>query len=417
MAKRNVARPSRDVIHTTSDSNSDLHFLQFEIAPKKVVVVYVYGHNHVVRGPFASVEEAENAAFAHESDLDDAEEIFDFCADEDIVLDFVAPTGALIGRLINNLHSIRRRIWTSFDMAGNLIGDRTDLWHGIAFFFGEAFTSGVRGWAEVYENGFSGLYVVVAYRQDQEPNYRFGDNGPEVVGDQSYLAISNLSVIKGPFDDPQKAADELECIRPPQCRRHGTVVMTGPDDQIIGNLCRDSDKYDAFYAEDGPRMEAYGMVSTEIAVAIRYYTDYTGFNLAARAGRAEKLMHTAKLVPFSLARARQGDPIQTRAGKLAKFVAHVPGNVDLQRVIVNIERQVHLYSDFGFNERSENDSDTDLVMRKGTRTYYLVLCSGNEAKYFADFETAHQACQGLALNKLPLPVEVPVDSLGNIRYE
>lgn len=75
---------------------------------------------------------------------------------------------------------------------------------------------------------------------------------------------------------------------------------------------------------------------------------------------------------FDLDAAKRGEPIQTRDGQSAKFIAHVPEAYAMSRVLVLVSESV-----LHFNERgkslSHTESQFDLFMAPSKRTVWVNL--------------------------------------------
>jgi hypothetical protein len=79
-----------------------------------------------------------------------------------------------------------------------------------------------------------------------------------------------------------------------------------------------------------------------------------------------------KLKPFDLKLAQEGHPIQTRDGRPAKFVAHVPETREEDQVVCLIDGLVCSRFDTGLQYVS-NPSPNDLFMALVTHTRWLNL--------------------------------------------
>jgi hypothetical protein len=80
--------------------------------------------------------------------------------------------------------------------------------------------------------------------------------------------------------------------------------------------------------------------------------------------------------PFNLQEAIAGKPIQTRDGRVLKFVAHVPEAYEGSRVVVvNFKGHIWSYPDTGQNY--EEEGDNDIVMAPVIKTYYVNVFKSN----------------------------------------
>lgn len=80
--------------------------------------------------------------------------------------------------------------------------------------------------------------------------------------------------------------------------------------------------------------------------------------------------------PFNLEAAKRGEPIVTRGGEAAKFIAHVPdANSDFQ-VVVMLDGVIECYCANG-SYRPSNKSTCDLFMVPRKRTVWVNVYSSN----------------------------------------
>ena len=93
---------------------------------------------------------------------------------------------------------------------------------------------------------------------------------------------------------------------------------------------------------------------------------------------------------FNLEAAKRGEPIQTRDGRPAKFIAHVPGATESQQVVVLIGNTVRARYPTGTFYDFEGDDD-DLFMAPRKRTVWVNLYgSSSIARYFSTEYEADQ---------------------------
>jgi hypothetical protein len=82
--------------------------------------------------------------------------------------------------------------------------------------------------------------------------------------------------------------------------------------------------------------------------------------------------------PFNLQEAIAGKPIQTRDGRVLKFVAHVPeASVGSKVVIMNFQGYIGAYPENGKSSLDEEEWDNDIVMAPVIKTYYVNIFKGN----------------------------------------
>jgi hypothetical protein len=107
-------------------------------------------------------------------------------------------------------------------------------------------------------------------------------------------------------------------------------------------------------------------------------------------------MDTKKLKPFDLDAAKRGEPLVTRDGRKATFIAHVPEFDAYERVMVRIDGlgcSVSLGEDGKFKPASESCHDLFMAPRKVELwvNVYDSRLSGNPGYRAAAFDTEEAA--------------------------
>lgn len=83
--------------------------------------------------------------------------------------------------------------------------------------------------------------------------------------------------------------------------------------------------------------------------------------------------------PFSLEAAKRGEPIVTRDGREAKFIAHVEEAKKPYRVVAMIHGDVKMFHECGsFFQNKTTLSDLDLFMAPKKRTVWVNLYSDGQ---------------------------------------
>jgi hypothetical protein len=112
--------------------------------------------------------------------------------------------------------------------------------------------------------------------------------------------------------------------------------------------------------------------------------------------------------PFDLEAAKRGEPIQTRGGKPAKFIAHVPEATQPQQVVVLIGNSVRArYPNGTFHKWAEDDDDLFMASRKRTVWVNLYPMSEGKACYWYNTEKAASEAGGtLRIGNRAWPLEI-----------
>ena len=100
--------------------------------------------------------------------------------------------------------------------------------------------------------------------------------------------------------------------------------------------------------------------------------------------------------PFDLEAAKRGEPIQTRDGRKAQFVAHVPDCSPPHRVIALIEFSPKI-SDYYETGEYEKDKEThsDLFMAPKKRTVWVNFYNyADQSAFYHDSEQAADRAAG-----------------------
>jgi len=112
--------------------------------------------------------------------------------------------------------------------------------------------------------------------------------------------------------------------------------------------------------------------------------------------------------PFDLEAAKRGEPIVTRDGREAKFIAHVPEANEIQKIVVSVDKGLISLRQ---NGRTWKDTDTrsDLFMAPKKRTVWVNLYSDGEAFYHYTQEEADDLDSGAKEDRIggkAYPVEI-----------
>lgn len=118
--------------------------------------------------------------------------------------------------------------------------------------------------------------------------------------------------------------------------------------------------------------------------------------------------------PFSLEAAKAGDPIITRDGRKARFIAHVPEFDKGYRIVVAIEGNCSVSEFYESGRGSESRENAyDLFMAPERRTVYVNLYPATRLTSAWDFLGAHyDTAEDAFQNANPdeaLAVAVPIE--------
>ena len=90
--------------------------------------------------------------------------------------------------------------------------------------------------------------------------------------------------------------------------------------------------------------------------------------------------------PFDLEAAKRGEPIVTRGGEAAKFIAHVPDAEIGFRVVVMLGGVIECYCDDG-SYRLSSKSTCDLFMVRRKRTVWVNVYPHEAGSFGGSYET------------------------------
>ena len=111
--------------------------------------------------------------------------------------------------------------------------------------------------------------------------------------------------------------------------------------------------------------------------------------------------------PFDLEAAKRGEPIQTRDGTPAKFVAYEPGVAPGNcSVIVLANGYLTMRYADGASRSDRQPSDADLVMAPRKRTVWVNFYQGNRASWWDSDEVANGCGTGYRIGNRAWPVEI-----------
>jgi hypothetical protein len=112
------------------------------------------------------------------------------------------------------------------------------------------------------------------------------------------------------------------------------------------------------------------------------------------------------LKPFNLEAAKAGEPIQTRDGRKARFLAHVPEALPEYRVIILVdgESRSDEFLESGRYNASETRSN-DLFMAPKTRTVFVNVYRNGNAWWYESKEYAEHSTDADTL-AIAVPVEI-----------
>jgi hypothetical protein len=117
--------------------------------------------------------------------------------------------------------------------------------------------------------------------------------------------------------------------------------------------------------------------------------------------------------PFDLEAAKAGEPIMSKDGTPAKFIAHVPEADELSRLVVMIGNRVLVLRQNG-RFLSNGAHDFDLFMAPKTRTVWVNFYKyGRDAEFFSTKEHADEqaeyrksVCRNNRIGNRAYPVEI-----------
>ena len=114
-----------------------------------------------------------------------------------------------------------------------------------------------------------------------------------------------------------------------------------------------------------------------------------------------------EMKPFDLEAAKRGEPIQTRGGKPAKFIAHVPEATQPQQVVVLIGNSVRArYPNGTFHKWAEDDDDLFMASRKRTVWVNLYPNENRLCYYYDTEEEAEEASAHKRIGNRAWPLEI-----------
>lgn len=109
--------------------------------------------------------------------------------------------------------------------------------------------------------------------------------------------------------------------------------------------------------------------------------------------------------PFDLEAAKRGEPIQTRDGKKARFVAHVPELHAWRQLVAVVDDELWHYHYLGiFSEYGE--SLHDLFMTPKKRTVWVNFYSSGVAAYDESEQDANDNAGSARIGGKAYPVEI-----------
>jgi hypothetical protein len=111
--------------------------------------------------------------------------------------------------------------------------------------------------------------------------------------------------------------------------------------------------------------------------------------------------------PFSLDAAKRGEPLVTRNGVSARFIAHVPEAGRPYRVLVLITGRGVPSSHYEDGRMTANTSDADLFMAPKKRTVYVNIYPVGCSRFDTPEEAHHFGSPDKAL-VIAAPVEIEV---------
>lgn len=93
--------------------------------------------------------------------------------------------------------------------------------------------------------------------------------------------------------------------------------------------------------------------------------------------------------PFSLEAAKRGEPIVTRDGTPARFIAHIPEATEQNRVVILIEECVYCNNEHGAYHK-EFESVIDLFMAPKKRIRWVNLFTSGASFHYDTKEAANK---------------------------
>jgi hypothetical protein len=91
--------------------------------------------------------------------------------------------------------------------------------------------------------------------------------------------------------------------------------------------------------------------------------------------------------PFDLEAAKRGDPIVTRDGRPAKFIAHVPEANACYQVVALFSGLISTYAASGHVYSEKNPYDVDLFMAPRKRTVWVNVYPPEARNFGGSYET------------------------------
>ena len=108
---------------------------------------------------------------------------------------------------------------------------------------------------------------------------------------------------------------------------------------------------------------------------------------------------------FNLEAAKRGEPIQTRDGQSAKFIAHVPEAQEHQRMVVFFDGAVWVVGESGNFYQNKFASNHDLFMSPKKRTVWVNIY-GTSATVYCSEQDADKRAISWRIGNRAYPVEV-----------
>jgi hypothetical protein len=110
--------------------------------------------------------------------------------------------------------------------------------------------------------------------------------------------------------------------------------------------------------------------------------------------------------PFDLERAKAGDPIVTRDGREAKFIAYAPKAQLLnEQVVFLLDRRIKTTCPNGFSYPA-HENKSDLFMAPKKRTVWVNLYPDSQGTHWRTEEAANIAAGNNRIGDKSYPVEV-----------
>jgi hypothetical protein len=97
--------------------------------------------------------------------------------------------------------------------------------------------------------------------------------------------------------------------------------------------------------------------------------------------------------PFDLAAAQRGNPLVTRDGRKARFIAYVPECEPSRRIYAFVDGadRVFDFTENGRRIRHDSTDRADLFMAPVKRTFWVNLMAGGPAAWFSNERAAQMA--------------------------